>query len=149
MSNTIVLRINDVNANYIPTYERMASEVVLPGDFVGIDANGKWAKQASGARWHGFVTVENEYAAEGSTRSADIPYNAGEVAYAVRPNPGDVVRGWIADGQSVVIGDELVMDNATGKLIKRSTEDLALVVSIAEEAVTASGSNERCAVRIL
>lgn len=146
---TIVLTVNDVNANYIPTYERFASETLTPGDFVGIDANGKWTHQANTVIWHGYVVVESEYAVESTTSAIDDPYAADELTFAVMPRNGDTVYAWIADGETIAIGDYLVMDNDTGKLVERSTEDLVEVVGLALEAVSPSGADGRCKVQII
>lgn len=148
-NKTIVLKVNDVNANYIPTYERFASETLTPGDFVGIDANGKWTHQANTVIWHGFVVTESEYALEGTTSAIDDTYAADELTFCVFPPRGTVVNAWIVDGETITVGDYLVMGNDNGKLVERTTEDLVEVVAIAEEAVSPVGANARCAVRIL
>lgn len=148
-NKTILLTVNDVNANYRPTYERFASETLTPGDLVGVDANGKWTHQANTVIWHGFVVVESEYALEGTTAAIDDTYAADELTFAVHPMKGDTVNAWITDGETIAVGDYLVMGDDTGKLVERTTEDLVEVVGVALEAVSPSGANGRCKVMIL
>ena len=147
---TIILSVNDVNGNYLPTREANASEIVTPGDVVGLDSSGELTHQANTVLWHGYVVVESEYALESSTVSAiDDTYAADERAFYVKPRRGDVGYLWITDGETIAIGDYLVMGNDTGKLVERTTEGLELVVGIALEATSPSGANGRCRVEFV
>ena len=146
---TIVLSVNSVQVNYLPTYERFAAETLTPGDLVKMTAAGKFGHQANTERWGGYVVVESEYALEGTTSALDDTYAADELAFAVMPNRGDLLYLWITDGETIAVGDLLVMADDTGKLVERTTEDLSLVIGVAEEAVSPSGANARCRVRLI
>lgn len=145
---TIVLTVNDVNANYLPTIERYAAEVLTPGDFVGLSSANKFTHQANTVPWGGYVVTESEYALEATTSALADTYAADELTFAVMPKRGDRVQAWITDGETIAIGDLLVLANDTGKLVERTTEGLELVVAVADEAVSPSGSNALAAVRI-
>ena len=144
---TILLSVNDVNANYRPTLEALAAEIVTPGDLVGLNSAGKLTHQANTTIWHGYVVVESEYAAEASTSAIADTYAADETTFYVIPQRGDVGYLWVTDGETIAIGDLLVMANDTGKLVERTTEGLELVIGIALEATSPSGANGRCRVR--
>jgi hypothetical protein len=144
---TILLTVNDVNANYRPTYEALAAESITPGHLVNMASTGKIGHFANTVKWTGLLVVENEYTAESSTSAIDVAYAADANAYYVIPARGDSAYCVITDGETIAIGDLLVPGNDTGKLVERTTEDLDLVVAVALEAVSPSGADGRCRVR--
>jgi hypothetical protein len=84
------------------------------------------------------IALENNLAGDHeSGGGVDKAYAAGEVCFAEFPPAGALRYARVPNGQTLVIGDAMIFNNA-GQLIKTTGSPLK-VVAWAEEAITTSG----------
>ena len=146
---TILLKVNSVTDYYRPTYEATVAAATTPGMIANLASDGQLAFPATDTPWHRIVVVENEYTPESSTSALDVDYAIDAWAPYVTVQTGDEAYLIVTDGETISIGDILVAADGTGKLVEQTTEGDAVVVGVALEAVSPSGSDGRCRVRFL
>lgn len=143
MANTIALKL------FTPIREEaLANAAITPGHLIELMSTGKIKVHASaGGNVKGaFFALEDEL----QGREIGTAYTAGELVQYNHFRPGDRVNAILADGETVVIGDEL-MSAGDGTLKKYvAQQDVSadittiapnLIVGIARTALDLSGSS--------
>jgi hypothetical protein len=141
MSNNsiIVKKYSDVIEEFV------ATETITPGMLLEFDSTGKVKKHdVAGGNVYPMFALEDELQGKG----IDDDYASTDPVQVWIPGCGDIVRGWLADGQNVAIGDWLI-SNGAGKLTKWTlatsggvVEYPELIVGRAAEAVNMTVSND-------
>lgn len=139
--------------------EYVAGAAIVPGELVEIynDAGVATVRRpagASGSVVAPFFAVEDPLQPKSADsvqgRNIGDAYADGEVVRVHMQKPGNLVQGWLADGESVVIGDPLMVETATGSLLKWTATNH--VVGFAEEVLdlsaTATTARQRINIRI-
>ncbi len=88
-----------------------------PGQCISIKSNGlyePWNGAADGEQDEVIVLTENE----GLGGLITDAYPASSRVRAYIPQRGDELQVLVASGENVVIGDKLIIDDATGKMLK-------------------------------
>lgn len=149
--DTILLRVNGGPNDERPVYEDLlAVAAVTPGDLIEHNSGGVRRHNAAGIAQKMFA-VENPYIDPRvtATKAVDTSYASGAAVRRIYPQTGDVIWGWIADGETVAVGSPLISAGA-GSLgtVTIDADDLeGTLVAWSEEAKTASGKT-RCKIRI-
>jgi hypothetical protein len=137
-SKTITVKGNPVRG------EKYANAAITPGHLCEFISTDRIQKQAGDSTR--FLPM---FALENSLIGSEIgdAYASGEqVQYGIF-NAGDEVYAWLSDGETVVIGDELMAGTTDGELLKQTSTNVA--IAVAKEAVTTSGAAGRITAIIL
>jgi hypothetical protein len=132
--------------------EALAHEAITPGQLLEINSDEEVAKHSadSGVLPGKLFALESPTAAASTTAAIDTNYAAADVVYFGQFQPGDVVYGFLKNGETVVKGiTQLVSDGAGAvKAVSVGTSTLeGSVVGVADQDLTASGAT-RCRIRI-
>ncbi len=124
------------------TEELVAAAIITPGMLVGMDADGAGVPHASAGD-----PAEKLFATEDALQGRGIGtnYAVGDRVGLVVAETGDVVYGWLADGESVTPADFLT-SNGDGSLKKATSGDYLIGVPL--EAMDLSASSNAAADRI-
>lgn len=127
---TIIVKGNPVRG------EREAASTVTPGHLVEfIAADTIQAQAGDSTRFMPIFALENSLIGD----EIDTDYTSGQrVQYGIF-NSGDEVYAWLSDGETIVIGDELMASTTDGELKKHSGTNVA--IAVAKEAVDLSASS--------
>ena len=132
--------------------EALAHEAITPGQLLEINTDEEVAKHSgdAGVLPGKLFALESPTAAAGLTAAIDTNYAAGDTVYFGQFKPGDVVYGFLKNGETVVKGvTQLVSDGAGA--VKAVTVDattlVGAIVGVADQDLTASGAT-RCRIRI-
>lgn len=117
--------------------ERPAAGVITPGMAVEVDANDEYTPISVDAQINPLFALARENEADPSA-TIDTDYAADEPVRGAYPYPGMTGRALFAAGESLAVGDEVVIDG-TGKfraavLSGTSPDDRSAVVGKAIEA---------------
>ena len=126
--------------------EAQAAGAIIPGHLIESDGAGKFQVHgtAQGAARKLFAQETDFIGNENSVAQIDVAYALDDTVQANAHRLGDEVFAILADGETIVEGDELE-SNGDGTLIKLTTGER---VAWALEAVTTSGSTDRIIVEI-
>lgn len=144
MANTIVLK--GMSGRLI---EGVAAGAITPGHLVKVNSSGTYVVHATEAG-----NAEKLFAVEDALqgRTIDNAYASTERVSMHAAVPGDEIQAWILDGQVIAIGD-LLVSKGDGTLRKwadvATTVTPEVPVAVAVAALSPSGANGRCAVRVL
>ena len=124
------------------SYEKVANAVITPGNLIEVMSTDKVRKHASAGQ-----NAERMFALEDDLQGNDITddYAASDQVLLAVFKSGDRVNAILADGQNVVIGDELE-SNGSGELQKHTADSAGAVeypdaiVGVADEAIDSSDS---------
>lgn len=88
--------------------EREANEAITPGELLDVDADQEAIPHGTaGGNVQPIVALENQ-----RLEGDDHDYEAAEDVRVYTPQPGDVLKMWLADGETVEDGDFLESDGA-------------------------------------
>lgn len=98
-----------------PLVERIADAAITPGMLCFINSDNEFAKHATaGGNTPRFIAVENPYSGYTTGAAIDHAYATGETVYCIYAQGGDVVYGFLANGENAAIGSPLKSDGAGG-----------------------------------
>ncbi len=130
---------------------------ILPGDLLDI-SSGSFIP-FSGAKGVNAIprfALESAYSDDHTVAAINDPYAASDTVFSVIAQEGDEVYAWLADGESVSVGDKVVAAGsaAPGDLAAAGTAaatgaTIEAVIGRAMEAVTASGSHARLRIEVM
>lgn len=131
-ANTITLDVNGRRGDGV------ADGTIKPGMAIKLASDGKWDAWTGATGEMGPTVIAVEDANRGKTVSDS--YSAGDRVFYIQPLDGDLVAVLLKDGQSVVPGDKLIKETASGLFIKTtgSPEDECFE---AQETLAPSGAN--------
>lgn len=129
--------------------EGEADGAISPGMAVELAADGKYDAQvaAQAAALKQGLKVALEDALQGKT-VADA-YAAGDRLFFYSPLPGDHIQVLVKDGQTIAVGDSLVVEGGTSGLFVEAAGTETKFQLEALEAVSPSGSNLLCKCRVV
>lgn len=131
--------------------EAFIDEVASPGMAVELAADGKLdqvqSTQAEALKNVAGLKILKEDALQGKT-VADA-YAAADLAFYYEPVPGDHVQLLIKDGETIAVGDTIVVEGAGSGLFVEAAGTETRYQAEALEAVSPSGANGLCKCRIL
>lgn len=123
--------------------EAKAASIITPGDLVELDSSGDIQRNTSDKDLNAEKCFALENAWEGKEISVD--YAIGDRVVYMVARAGDEVYAIIEDGQTIAIGDKLV---SAGDGALEEYADAGKHIATALEAVSPSGSDGRCLVRV-
>ena len=130
--------------------EGTLAAAVSPGMAIEFQPTSKYdevqASQAEALK-QGTPIVATEDALQGNT--VDDAYASGDIVFTYQPNAGDHVQVLVKDGETIAIGDKLVVEGGGSGLWLGITGSEAVYQVKALEAVSPSGANGLCKVAVL
>lgn len=124
--------------------EATAKAAIKPGHLIEKASDGEVQVHSTADGFaRPLVAIENFMAGEG----IDDTYAADDTVHFVTAAPGDWYYMWIADAQTIAIGDKLA--SAGNGELQEAGAGTKQVIAIAEEAVTTSGAASRIKVSML
>lgn len=120
--------------------EYRAADAITPGMLLEIDSNGEVIPHSTmGGRAQSLFAAED--ALQGNT--VDTDYSDDDLVACNIETPGNETEAWIAAGEDIDIGDELISEG-TGMLIENGSETSGVtveqVIATALEAIDLTGS---------
>ena len=111
--------------------EATAAAAITPGHMVELTSAGKVQKQSTSGKF-----AENAFALEDELQGNEIgdAYASGALVQYGIFRSGDEVYAWLKDGETVVIGDQLMPDGA-GQLVKLTSDSSAVITEVHPKAV--------------
>lgn len=138
--------------------EAVGTGSIMPGQLVEIEAN-EYLQKHSIAGGHSlkFFALPNptpDTITYPTNASIDIPYDDGDTAYFMQGMPGDEVNAWLASGQNVKKGIDVLISDGNGRLTAcangSGAPGTSNPVAVAWEDVNANGGTAvRCRVRVI
>lgn len=123
--------------------EVTAGAAVLPGKAVQLQADGKWDPVVSTAAEYakGGLCIAVEDGLQG--KRIDEAYADGDPMKVIFPQTGDEVLLLVKDGETIAIGDDLIVETTSGLFVEAAGSEAAYEAQ-ALEAVSPSGANGFC-----
>ena len=120
-------------------------ETVTPGMLVILDSNGEWVVNTNAGGAAGICIADMDVIRQ---QSVTDNLTAGDNAKAFVPEVGCTYNLILADGETIAKGDPLTADNA-GAVVEATVTGATpdVVMFVAEEALTTSGSTGRIRAR--
>jgi hypothetical protein len=130
----------------VPDVERVISTgttaaPLKPGNLVKVLSSGQFDLQSTAiGQSPAVLLIEDKFQGDHTTGAGvDKIYASGARARAVYPQPGMLAYVRVPTSQTLVIGDEMMYNNA-GQLVKASGSPLK-IVAVSEEAITTSAED--------
>ena len=143
--NTIVLRGKGHHD------EGTAGGVIKPGAAVELAADGDYDEQttAQAASLKGGLKVAKEAALdEGGTISDN--YASGDIVFWYSPVPGDVIHALVKSGETIVVGDDLVVEGGgSGLFVKAAGTETKFQLEALEASGGALAANTHLKCRVV
>lgn len=133
-------------------HEAEADAALTPGELVEFNTDEELGPHdgANGAIQVPMIVVENPYADVQTVQAIDHDYAAGESAFYVVPQSGDIVYAFIKASETLVKGISFLASDGAGALqviVPDGDTVVTTVLFVADEDATVGGARERHRVR--